>query len=250
MLSNHRGFPRSVFTSGLAGLIAVFLFTFSPPGRGATILFTASDVADTTPGQDLWQYSYTPGGFTFAAGQGFTVVFDRTLFTLLQSPPPFVNADWDPLTLQPDLALGSNGFYDAQAVRNNPSIADPFKLRFVWLGPGGTTPGAQPYTVYNADFTTQSQGQTVPEPSPMLLVLAVAVFRVARSSRALVAASRRDELPKTSAPDRTSVPDRAFSKVRFGGTPKPTLGTEEAEGTSGGWRTGEPSVLPGTLATP
>ena len=30
MLSNHRGFPRSVFQPGLAGLIAACLLTFSP----------------------------------------------------------------------------------------------------------------------------------------------------------------------------------------------------------------------------
>ena len=84
-----------------------------------------------------------------------------------------MNADFDLLVAQPDLALHSNGFYDAQALRNNPSFAAPFKLRFVWLGTAGTTPGAQPYTVYNADFSTQSQGQTVPEPSALALVLAV-----------------------------------------------------------------------------
>ena len=57
MLNNHRRFPGLVFEPGLAGLLAVFLFTFSPSGRGATILFTTTDVADTTPGEDVWQYS-------------------------------------------------------------------------------------------------------------------------------------------------------------------------------------------------
>ena len=182
----------------------------------------------------MWEYSYRVSGLPLTAGHGFTIFFDLSLCTLLQSPPPFANADFDLLVVQPDLALSSNGFYDAQALRSNPSFAAPFKLRFVWLGTGGATPGAQPYTVYNADFSTQSQGQTtdVPEPSALALHLTVAVFRVARSSRALVAASRRDELPKTSTPGRTSQPTRRRSKVRFGGTPKPTLGT---------------SVLPGTL---
>ena len=178
MLSNHRGFPRAVFQPGLAGLLAVFLFLFSPPGRAASIVSTAGgigakyippppgiavtfrfevvDLADTTPGQDLWECSYQLSGLTLTAGQGFTIFFDVNFYKLLQSPPPFVNADFDLLTVQPDLALNSNGFYDAQALRNNPSFADPFKLRFVWLGTGGATPGAQPYTVYNADFSTQS----------------------------------------------------------------------------------------------
>ena len=270
-MSSHRGFPRSAFPSGLAGLLAAFLFALSPPGRGAAVVSTPGgigaacvapapgievifrcavvDLADTTPGQDLWEYRYQVTGLTLTVGQGFTIFFDLGLYTLLQSPPPFANADFNLLVAQPDLALNSNGFYDALASRNNPSFADPFTLRFVWLGTAGSTPGAQPYTVYNADFTTKSQGQTtnVPEPSAMALLLAAfgafvsrkreripsppraqtpfghalvpatllpsapprrkrpmnraaseLEFRVARSSRALVAASRRDELPKTS----------------------------------------------------
>ena len=77
MLSDHRGFPRSVFQPGLAGLIAVFLFAFYPPGRGAAVVstpggigaeyvapapgiagtfrFEVVDLADTTPGQALWE---------------------------------------------------------------------------------------------------------------------------------------------------------------------------------------------------
>ena len=173
---------------------AVFLITFSPPSRSTAVVsnpsgigaeyvapapaisvtfrFAVVDLADTTPGQDLWEYSYQVSGLTLTAGQGFTIFFDFNLYKLLQSPPPFVNADFDLLTVQPDLNLNSNGFYDAQALRNNPSFADPFKLRFVWLGTG--TPGAQPYTVYNADFSTQIQGQTtsVPEPSALALLLA------------------------------------------------------------------------------
>ena len=108
------------------------------------------------------------------AQQRFTIFFDFNLCTLPQDPPPFVNADFNLLTIQPDLALHSNGFYDALALRSNPSFADPFKLRFVRLGTSGTTPGAQPCAIYNADFSTQSQGQTtnVPEPSALTLLLA------------------------------------------------------------------------------
>ena len=208
MLSNHRGFPRSVLKPGFAGLLGVVLFTYSPPGRGAAVIsipggigtayvapapaigvtfrFEVVDLADTTPGQDLWEYSYQVSGLTLTAGQGFTIFSDVNLYALLQSLPPFVNADWDAITVQPDLALHSNGFYDALALRDSPSFADPFKLRFVWLGTG--TPGAQPFTVYNADFSTQIQGQTssVPEPSALALLLqGAAIFnrRPKRPSR-------------------------------------------------------------------
>ena len=101
-----------------------------------------------------------------------------------------MNADFDLLVVPPDLALTSNGFYDAQALRNAPSFADPFKVRFVWLGTAGTSPGAQPVTVYNADFSTQSQGQTVPEPSTLVLLVAAASL-LARRPRNGVFPKRR-----------------------------------------------------------
>ena len=190
MLSNHRGFPRSDMKPGLAGVFAVFLFTLSPPGRAATMIFEATNLADTTPGQDLWEYSYRLSDVTLTANQGFTIFFDLSLYKLLQNPPPFVNADFDLLVAQPDLALHSNGFYDAQALRNNPSLADPFKEKFVWLGTG--TPGSQPFTVYNADFSTQSQGQTTSVPEPSVLALLLAAQGAAICHRRSKRSSRSD----------------------------------------------------------
>ena len=58
----------------------------------------------------MWEYRYTVTGLALTAGQGFTIFFDFHLYTLLQNPPPFVNADFDLLVVQPDLALTSNGF--------------------------------------------------------------------------------------------------------------------------------------------
>lgn len=140
----------------------------------------ATDVADTTPGEDLWQFSFTPGDFTFATGQGFTVFFDRALFSQLQSPPPSVNADWDLLSVQPDLLLGSDGFYDALALRNSPVLSDPFRVNAVWLGTG--SPGPQRFTIYATSFQPIAQGQTtnVPEPSATLLLLSALTCGIAR----------------------------------------------------------------------
>ena len=141
MLSNHRGFIRPALT----GALSVLFVSIPQAGRSATMIHEVTDVADTSPGEDVWQYSYTLGDFTFAAGQGFTVFFDRALFSQLQIPPPFVNGDWDPLTIQPDIPLGSDGFYDALALRNAPSLADPFKVKFVWLGTG--SPSVPPFVI-------------------------------------------------------------------------------------------------------
>lgn len=134
------------------------------------ITFTTTDLADATPGEDLWRYSYHVSDYVFGNGEGFTITFDRTLFTQLQSPPPLINSDWEALTLQPDLALSSDGFYDALALRAAPSLVDDFTLSVVWLGAG--TPGAQPFVIYDSSFAPIAQGQTVPEPGISILIVA------------------------------------------------------------------------------
>lgn len=163
-------FPRTT-RSFTAFLLILSAFTCSSPA--ALITFGASNLADTTPGQDLWEYTYQVGLANFGAGEGFAVNFNRNLYTLLQSPPPVVNGDWDALTIQPDLTLHSDGFYDALALRDDPSLADPFLVRFVWLGSG--VPGTQPFNVYDQDFSVISQGQTapIPEPSTPLFMLCI-----------------------------------------------------------------------------
>ena len=135
----------------------------------AKISFAVVDLADITPGRDLWQYTYTVADLPLAANQGFSIAFDRSLFASLQSPASFVNGDWSVLTLQPDLALNSNGLYDAQAQVGNPSLLNTFTVTFVWLGTG--TPGAQPFVIYDSNFATLAQGQTVPTPEPATATL-------------------------------------------------------------------------------
>lgn len=52
----------------------------------------AINLPDSAPGQDLWQYRYTVSGYSFPAGHGFDVYFDRvapvsSLETFKQPPP-------------------------------------------------------------------------------------------------------------------------------------------------------------------
>lgn len=140
-----------------------------------TIAYTATDLPDAVPGEDLWEYAYTVSGRTFAAGEGFSVFFDYTQYTLLESPPPAVSADWDIISLQPDVLLPDDGFYDALALVSAPSLTTAFTVSFVWLGTG--TPGAQPFDIYNPAFQTIESGVTVPEPGTGLL-LAAGLFMV------------------------------------------------------------------------
>ena len=122
---------------------------------------------NAAPGQDLWEYRYTVSGFTYPQDFGFTVFFAQDRYSDLEDPPPPVNADWDVLTLQPIPAIPADVAYDALALVANPSLADLFTVSFVWLGPAGTQPGAQPFEVYELDLTGSvidipEVGQTVP----------------------------------------------------------------------------------------
>lgn len=142
-----------------------------------TISYEATDLTDSTPGLDLWQYSYIVSDYTFNQDYGFTIFFDYSLYSDLEDPPPYVNADWGPIVWQPDSILGP-GAYDALALSNSASLADPFMVSFVWLGTG--TPGSQPFEIYYLDdgeiINVFESGQTtlaaapVPEPATILLV--------------------------------------------------------------------------------
>lgn len=124
--------------------------------------YRATDLADTIPGKDLWQYEYVVSGYPFSANEGFSIYFDFNQYGELGDPPPVVNADWDVLITQHDLVMKRDGTYDALALVNDPALNDPFLVNFVWFGTG--TPGAQPFDLYYDDgvnFQIIAQGTTV-----------------------------------------------------------------------------------------
>jgi hypothetical protein len=159
--------------AGLRNFFLMLCLIWAPHSNAITIQYQALDLADTTPGQDLWQYNYQLSDATFAAGQGFSIFFDPTLYDALQNNPPVVNADWDVITLQPDPLLPDAGLYDALALNDGASLADRFTVDFTWLGAG--TPGAQNYVMYDNMFSTIESGTSiptvaVPEPATALLM--------------------------------------------------------------------------------
>ena len=148
--------------------------------RAASIHFTATDLEDSTPGEDLWEYAYSlePGATVFSAGvTGFAIAFDETRYAALQAVSS--GLDWDVLTLQPEPALPDPGLYDALPWFDAPDTSAPFVVDFVWLGPGA--PGSQPFQVYALSYpyygepVTIESGVTVPEPALCLLALAAAL---------------------------------------------------------------------------
>ncbi len=149
-------------------ILAYCIATGAAVGQPA-IRYEASNLSDLTPGEDLWRYTYTITEFTFQTNQGFSIFFDHSLYAELENPPPFVNADWSVITVQPDILLRQAGFYDGQALRSDPSLANRFTTSFVWLGQG--EPGSQPFVLYNSDFSDRFSGATLPVPEPDVLWL-------------------------------------------------------------------------------
>ena len=163
--------------------LAAILTLSSVTARAGTITYQATDLTDTTPGEDLWQYHYVLSGFTFSLDFGFDIFFPLSdgflVGDIKNTPPP--NADWDTLALQPDPGLPADGLYDALALVNNASLADAFVVDFIWHGTG--TPGTQRFEIFDDTFTIIDEGRTipaggtpVPEPTTTLLFLSGAVL--------------------------------------------------------------------------
>lgn len=58
----------------LAGaFLLVFLVALLPGAHAATVVFKSTNLADTTPGEDLWQYQYVVSDLALNPGQGFSI---------------------------------------------------------------------------------------------------------------------------------------------------------------------------------
>lgn len=150
----------------------LLLLSIASGASALQISFETRDLPDTVAGEDLRELRLTLDAFDHGAGFGVSVLFSPALYTSLAAVDP--DADWDLLLLQPDPLLPDFGRYDIQALVDDPSVAAPFVLSFVWLG--GSEPGPNPFEVYDPAFDTVEMGVTTsaPEPFAGLLLLAVA----------------------------------------------------------------------------
>jgi hypothetical protein len=149
------------------------------------------DYTATPLGGNLWRYDYKVNNPTPSLGfDQLTVYFELGKYELLADPTAPVG--WDPLVVQPDPGIPSNGFYDvlnlAGPLADGLSVAG-FSVNFAYLGAG--TPGSQPFELLDsaAGFTPVFSGTTVlptvpppvPEPaSGALLVLGLTFVLAAR----------------------------------------------------------------------
>src|SRR5262245_14364951 len=108
-----------------ASLFVAAGFSVAAASHAVTITFEATDLPDVVVGEDLCGSAYTVTG-SFAAFEGFNLLFRPDLYGQLQDPPPAPNADWSVLILdQPNPVLPADGIYRALALMGNPSLADP-----------------------------------------------------------------------------------------------------------------------------
>jgi hypothetical protein len=127
------------------------------------IYFQAYDLPDASSGHDLWQLNYRLDSFPFDAGYGFTLLFDPALYGAIEDPPYDPGWPWDAIVVQPDPLL-DDGYYDAQALVGDPSVAPLFVVVCEWLGPGA--PGPQPFAVRDPTSFVVAVGETVQVPEP------------------------------------------------------------------------------------
>lgn len=117
---------------------------------------------DLDEGENLWQYTYTVTGSSFAPGAGFTIEFDPNLTILTPFQEPAVPNGWSAYTFE-------GGLYDVQANEGNTeyvSLTEALIVEFIWLG-GSEGPGAQYFDVYNRPNNIHTTGlMTTPVPVP------------------------------------------------------------------------------------
>jgi len=173
----------SVYLRAISAAVFWLGLWCSSVAAAATITYQASDLPDTTPGEDLWQYQYTVNA-NLHAFDGFNVFFSPALYASLEASPAPPNADWFVTTVPIDAALPADGVYNALALSDNPALSPPFSVSFVWLGSG--TPGAQTFEIFDPTFTITETGVTtlaaVPEPASVAL-LCVGLLAVIGLSR-------------------------------------------------------------------
>jgi len=182
-------------------LLTAVLLICSATAEATVIQFAATNLPDTTAGQDLWRYDYTVSGRSFLQDQFFDIYFDPLLYrtlAVLSTPGP----QWEAIILlQPNPANippFDRGMFDAAALVNSPPLAGTFSVSFVFLGAG--SPNSQPFDIFamsgaNAVLlesgVTTPAGSAIPEPASFLYIatgMGIAAIRFCRSGRVSAAA--------------------------------------------------------------
>jgi hypothetical protein len=133
-----------------------------------TVAYTTSDLADTVPGADRWQFTYRAAG-SLNPFEGFNVLFKPSDFAALSvdSTPP----GWLTYALGPDLAFATDGVFSS-TIDGTGTLPAEFIVSFDWIGTG--VPGSQPFEIFDDSFNVAGEGittpATLPEPGSLILM--------------------------------------------------------------------------------
>lgn len=142
-----------------------------------TVTYVATDLVDTTPGEDLWRYDYTFTG-PIDAGGSLNLIYSFATYANLAASSTDSNLFLT--TTQPDSVLSTDGIV---YVLLSSALADTdtstLSVEFVW-SVDGRSPGSQAFEVVDANgdpagagkTTVPGGGNTVPEPASVALAMA------------------------------------------------------------------------------
>jgi hypothetical protein len=187
--------------NGLVHSLRMALITAALAGAGSvsalTISFTAVNLANTSPGEDLWRYQYTLNG----AVSQFDVIrlsFDDLSFGTLSNGQPATSTS---LQVQPLLqpAPPTDGSFALRVIGPGTVYRDRsgVSVDVVWKGAG--TPGSQPFALLSQSGATVLTGSTsaVPEPSATAMMALGLILLASRraSGRVRMATATRARRP-------------------------------------------------------
>ncbi len=142
-----------------------------------TVSYVATNLADTTLGEDLWRYDYSFTG-PIDAGGSLNLIFSHLSYSSLAASTGDSNLTL--LPTQPDAGLMTDGIvYILPTNALASSDVSTLSVEFVWLI-AGREPGSQGFEVVDASgnpagggkTTLPGDGNVVPEPASASLVLA------------------------------------------------------------------------------
>lgn len=153
--------------NSIFAIIVTMLFCCS--ANATVVTFDLTDL-----GSDSFEYTYTIENDTLPESiEWLTIWFDESLYgNLSTTSPTSITDNWN------EIILPSTGFeiplgYDAQALSDGITAGQTvtgFSVTFDWLGGQGTLPGPQQFEIINpSDSQTIDSGQTIPEPTTLLL---------------------------------------------------------------------------------
>jgi hypothetical protein len=160
-------------------LAVVCLIGSAWASAATSIVYQATNLEDTVPGQDRWQYSYLVSG-TFSPFDEFWLLFDHGRVQSFESVSQ-PDSSWLVTTSPPDTNIPADGIYMAKTITGGAIVSAPFAVEFVRLG--SEIPGAQTFELYDGNFLFLGDGMTSPIPEPRSALLLAAGLLVLAARR-------------------------------------------------------------------